>query len=264
MAFQLRIPGSMQLLEQQAKQLLDIDWVEIPAGAFIYGLKEDQREITVETFEITRFPITNVQYQCFIEDGGYDNHCWWVGLIKPTPNDWKQTNLPWDQADLPRRWIDWYEAVAFCRWFSSRQTQVIQLPTEQQWEKATRSRHSHGHLWRNGCQTGFVDIDETSRDEPHNSVEITTVEGLCPRGTSLRYSSKEMACDVWEWCLNTYDKPDDIIIDNRQISRVLRGGFGINSSDDVYNSIRFGHAPDYRIHDLGFRVVRISSISSIH
>jgi hypothetical protein len=45
-----------------------LDWVEIPGGEFIYQNGEKRR---LPTFRMARYPITNAQYQAFIDAGGY-------------------------------------------------------------------------------------------------------------------------------------------------------------------------------------------------
>ena len=62
--------------------LPDIAWVEVPAGAFLYG----ERRKTLPAFRIARYPVTNAQYQTFIDEGGYETDAWWEGLAeRPEP-----------------------------------------------------------------------------------------------------------------------------------------------------------------------------------
>jgi hypothetical protein len=114
--------------------LPEIDWVEIPAGEFLYG--EEILPMETETFYIARYPITNEQYDAFIKAGGYKDEHWWAGLSgrfeKPKEPAWKQSNRP-------RETVSWYEAIAFCRWLSEQVGYEVQLPTELQWERAARS-----------------------------------------------------------------------------------------------------------------------------
>ncbi|HBR96845.1 MAG TPA: hypothetical protein DD979_05650 [Gammaproteobacteria bacterium] len=60
----------------------DIAWVEIPAGEFIYGEGNEQPTLHLDAFEIARYPVTNRQYECFVDDGGYEDEQWWDGLKK--------------------------------------------------------------------------------------------------------------------------------------------------------------------------------------
>jgi formylglycine-generating enzyme required for sulfatase activity len=54
-----------------ARGLPEIHWVEIPEGKYIYqeGWEGETRRLKV--FLMARYPITNAQYQAFIDAGGY-------------------------------------------------------------------------------------------------------------------------------------------------------------------------------------------------
>jgi hypothetical protein len=68
----------------RADGLPDIRWCEVPAGTFIMGSNEyssekPQHKVNVAAFHISRYPVTNAQYQAFVEDGGYTEkwrECW--------------------------------------------------------------------------------------------------------------------------------------------------------------------------------------------
>lgn len=90
----------------------DIAWVEIPGGDFIYQNGETR---TLPRFWIARYPVTNAQYQTFIDDGGYDEPHWWTDLRRPEPQAPR-----WSQPNRPRTDVDWYECVAFTRWLNAR------------------------------------------------------------------------------------------------------------------------------------------------
>ncbi|MFM9887298.1 MAG: DUF4062 domain-containing protein, partial [Burkholderiales bacterium] len=57
--------------------------VEIPAGRYAIGSDEgddDERpvhKVELEKFLLGRFPVTNAEYRCFIEAGGYEDEKWW-------------------------------------------------------------------------------------------------------------------------------------------------------------------------------------------
>ena len=91
--------------------LPDIDWVLIPGGEFVYQQGERR---TLPPFRIARYPVTNVQYQTFIDARGYDDDRWWSGLERPEPEASR-----WPQANRPRTNVNRYEAVAFTRWLSA-------------------------------------------------------------------------------------------------------------------------------------------------
>lgn len=242
-----------QSTERKTKLLPDIDWVKIPAGSFIYGEKEEEQEITLESFEIARYPITNAQYDCFIHDGGYEEERWWVGLEKQRPEE-----PNWRQSNRPRETVSWYEAIAFCRWLSVQTGDEIRLPTEQQWEKAARSSDGREYPWGDGFWASYANTSASSSNSLEN-LKQTTAVGTYPQGASS-YGVEDMSGNIWEWCLNNYDKPDDIDIDSSGDSRVLRGGSWDSVPELVRAPFRSGFSPGYRNLIFGFRVVRVPPI----
>ncbi len=134
----------------------DIVWVHIPAGEFVYGDGDEQTTRFLEAFEIARYPVTNAQYQCFIDDGGYEDEQWWQGLEKP-----EMDQSRWPQGNRPRTNVDWYEATAFTHWLSARLDQAIRLPHEYEWEKAARGEKGLEYPWGNSYQAGNANVNES-------------------------------------------------------------------------------------------------------
>jgi formylglycine-generating enzyme required for sulfatase activity len=81
---------------------------------------------------------------------------------------------------------------------------------------------------------------------------------LYPQGISLT-GALDMSGNVWEWCLNCYEKPENIdaSTDSR---RVVRGGSWFNLQGYARAAYRFSYTPDDRYDSLGFRVVCSSPI----
>jgi len=119
-----------------ATEALNHCTVVIPSGKFIMGEDNNdaderpQREIYLDTFEIDRYEVTNIQYQRFVLEMGYR-----------TPHYWSGTNYPPGQADYPVVGVGWEDANAYCEWVGKR------LPTEAEWEKACRGPDSNIYPW---------------------------------------------------------------------------------------------------------------------
>ncbi len=130
--------------------LPEIDWVDIPGGEFLYGENKESRHLGA--FRIARYPITNAQYQAFIDAGGYREDRWWQGLAEriESPRD-----PSWTEPNRPRETASWYEAVAFCRWLSAQQGAPVRLPTEGQWERAARGTEGREYPWGDGYRPGM-------------------------------------------------------------------------------------------------------------
>ncbi|HRF95210.1 MAG TPA: SUMF1/EgtB/PvdO family nonheme iron enzyme, partial [Aggregatilineales bacterium] len=151
-----------------------IDWVEIPAGEFIY---QQDTKLTLPTYYISRYHITYRQFQAFLEaEDGFADGRWWDGFaekkerfhIQKTPPQqiFRFWNHPYDD-------VCWYDAMAFCRWWSYRlggaydidhvQDWLVRLSTEQEWEKAARGVDGRIFPWGSDFHEGYANFDETDR-----------------------------------------------------------------------------------------------------
>ena len=231
-----------------ARGLPDVDWVEIPGGEFLYGEKKELRESA--TFWIARYPVTNAQYQAFVDASGYRQERWWQGLAKriEAPKD-----PGWREPNRPRERVMWYEAMAFCRWLSEALGYEVRLPKEEEWEKAARGSDGRVYPWGDEYVPGFANVNETLDETGPTYLEQTTAVGLYPQGSSP-YGVLDLAGNVWEWCLNEHRYPEWIDPGGDAV-RVLRGGSWHVSPEFARASFRNRYHPDGRFDRFGFRVV---------
>jgi len=238
--------------------LPDIAWVEIPAGPFIWQDGE-RRELPI--FWMAKYPVTNAQYQCFIDDGGFKDGRWWRDLGRPAPQKPR-----WPQGNRPRTNVDWYEAMAFCRWLTARLALLedsIRLPTELEWEKAARGEQGLAYPWGAEYRPGFANVDET--EEPKKGpwyLKQTTAVGVYPHGRSP-YGVEDMAGTVWEWCLNKRADLDAVAADTNGAARALRGGSWRYRPVDARADLRSGNRPDNRLDHWGFRLLSSVPIDAV-
>jgi formylglycine-generating enzyme required for sulfatase activity len=234
--------------------LPDIAWEEVSGGKFLY--REKRAKISLDPYRVARYPVTNAQFQAFIDDRGYDTDAWWEGLAeRSTPK-----RPHWSYPNHPRETVSWYEAVAFGRWFTARlracgdlaDGQEIRLPTEQEWEVAARGTDGREFPWGK-FQSGHANIDETSGKAGPHYLQQTSAVGIYPSGASP-CGALDMAGNVWEWCLNKYGRPEDTSVGGDD-SRGVRGGSWVASRGGARCAIRFSNPPDVRNGYLGFRLV---------
>ena len=232
--------------------LPDIDWVEVPAGTFLYGENKERRKN--DAFRIARVPITNLQYQAFIDAGGYREARWWAGLEQriesPADPGWKQPNRP-------RESLSWNEAMAYCVWLSDALGLAIRLPTEWEWERAARWTDGRGYPWGDDYRAGYANIDETYAGGP-TWLHQTTAVGIYPHGASPD-GVLDLAGNVWECCLNEYEHPKRIQPGGIE-SRVVRGGSWDLTPHYARAASRYVLDPCYRLDSFGLRVLCVSPI----
>jgi formylglycine-generating enzyme required for sulfatase activity len=154
--------------------------------------------------------------------------------------------------------VDWYEAVAFSRWLAAQLNQPIRLLTEQEWEKAARGTDGREYPWGNGYIKGRANVDESG--EKGEYLAQTTAVGLYPMDNSP-YGVRDMTGNVWEWCLNKYDQPEQIEPDTSGGRRVLRGGSWFLNPEFARAAHRYRDLPDFRGNDRGFRVLLSAPIN---
>ncbi|MES9902609.1 MAG: SUMF1/EgtB/PvdO family nonheme iron enzyme [Sedimenticola sp.] len=236
----------------------DIEWCAIPAGEIVLNNKAGT--FPVERFHIARYPVTNAQFQAFIDAGeGYMNPRWWAALDAEPE---KPATPRWSEANHPRDTVSWYEAMAYCEWLSEQLGYRVNLPTEWQWQQAACSGNpGQNYPWGKKYLSGRANINETvvwDKAGPHN-LDRTTAVGLYPLGNSLQGVS-DLPGNVWEWCLNEYGKPANAQPSGTK-NRVVRGGSWILDSDDARASFRDDlSGPVSRNDLLGFRLSCLSPI----
>ncbi|GEM_PF-870183 len=253
--------------------LPDFDWVFIPAGEFIYRKDERRHE---DAFWITRHPVTYAQFETFVQaEDGWRNPAWWQGLSRD-----ERKRGPGDQGfkywNHPREGVSWYDAIAFSRWLTAKARENprllppdlrekggdfrITLPTEWQWERAARGTDGREYPWEDDYKEGYANVDETWGNQGPYYLQKTSAVGMYPQGASPD-RVLDLSGNVWEWCLNEYDKPDRIQ-ETGAATRVVRGGSWGSNFDDASARARRGYlfGPVDRYGFIGFRVVVVVSV----
>ncbi|MBO0615011.1 SUMF1/EgtB/PvdO family nonheme iron enzyme [Thiothrix fructosivorans] len=213
-----------------AKGLPDIDWVAI------------------DGYKMSRYPVTNAQFQAFVADAGYETDEWWEGLQRSE----SKPDHYWKESNHPVEGVSWYDAMAFCRWLSTATGQEIRLPTEQEWEKAACGTDGREYPWGKDYKTGYANINETYGETGIYNLQKTSAVGIYPQGQSP-YGLMDMSGNVWEWCLNKY-KESQVTLDLSGCVRVVRGGAWYHYTE----SCRFSsdnRPPHDRYYDQGFRLL---------
>jgi formylglycine-generating enzyme required for sulfatase activity len=270
-------------------------------GAKSWDDEKPAHEIVLSEYTIGKYPVTNAEFRCFMEQGGYDPKAkWWsedgrkwrtgawesdLSWIsdEETRRIWKdwlagrpveRRDRPfwwddprWDAANLPVVGITWFEAEAYCNWLSEMTSKNFRLPTEAEWEHAARGAQNFIWAWGNEW-----DAEKANTDEAEKKIGGTSPAGMYPHGASS-YKVHDMIGNVWEWCLDWYDENE---YRNRKSgvqnprgpetgsARVLRGGSWYFNRDDARCSVRYGYGPGSFLNYVGFRLVCSPSFPTLN
>jgi formylglycine-generating enzyme required for sulfatase activity len=170
---------------------------------------------TINPFFISKYPITLAQFNAFTQSGHYYTLDYWEGLpVKPRGHQ-PISQTPDKMTNRPAEWVSWYQAVAFCRWFSSYSGYTIRLPTEWEWQQAASGgRFDFIYPWGKDWNSDFA----SNGDGLGQLVAV----GLYPHGASP-VGAMDMAGNVYEWCLNQYDQVANCDVSGPE-NRVTKGG----------------------------------------
>lgn len=221
----------------------------VPEGTVTVGGEEEDASPTftaeVESFYISKFPVTNEQYEAF--DPGY--------LRSPVS--------PGDRDPVTE--VSWEDAVAYCQWYAEVSGKEIRLPTEIEWEHACRA----------GAEGRFFFGDPEEADE--YMWDADNSDGQMRRLDDKKANEHGlfgMLGGVWEWTGSRFrpypldpesgesladeadDEGSDEVGDEGAPQRVARGGSFRTPRHRISCSDRRPLAPDTKLDDLGFRIVK--------
>ena len=236
--------------------LPDIVWGKpVPAGTYTIGHESEHEDEAIQpavidqAYQLAIYPITQAQFQTFLDAGGDKNGRWWHDLPDDEP---ERLRSPFFTGNnLPRENVSWYQAVAFCRWLSDQLGYEVRLPTDFEWEVA--ARFNDGRAYPYGDQ-----FDENCGSTDENGFDETVAVGLYENGRQPQLDLYDMSGNVWEWCLNKFEDPMFTAVDTSGNRRVLRGGSWGSNQNFARAAFRGDSDPDDRGYLLGFRVCRAS------
>ena len=233
----------------RAPRLQYDDMVLIPGGQFTMGSDRHYPEeapahrVSVDGFWIDLHPVTNAQFQAFVEATGYrtlaeqpadpalypgadpaalapasavfappaspvdltDPYQWWSSV--PGAN-WRHPGGPAtslrNRLDHPVTHLAWADALAYAEWVGK------QIPTEAEWEYAARGGLPGSEFaWGEELTPGGRYMANTWQGEfPHQNLGLDGYAGTSPVGAfpANGYGLHDMIGNVWEWTSDWYSE----------------------------------------------------------
>jgi formylglycine-generating enzyme required for sulfatase activity len=133
------------------KDLLNVDWAEVPGGVLIRGTPADEVDDVVRRhadYVLPRSYFAKEAPRSEVRVGPFAISCTPVSL-----GQWRRfcaetgRAAPDGDPRLPVDNLQWWEAKAFCEWAVAATGEMIRLPTETEWERAARGDDAREYPW---------------------------------------------------------------------------------------------------------------------
>ncbi|MGD9636179.1 MAG: formylglycine-generating enzyme family protein [Pirellulales bacterium] len=262
----------------RAVRHLDEAMALVPAGRVLLGPLAEQATSSSGAFDanpkmlekfmhridalyLDRYVVTNLEYQQFLDAGGYEKLEYWdeealPALLdfvdesgEPGPRFWVEGRFHVGDERRPVVGVSWYEASAYARWVGKR------LPTDAEWTKAgawpvesapgriAQRRYPWGesfdirraNLWGSHSK-GPVEVDEYGDGE--------SVGGI-----------HQLVGNVWEWSASPLAASAEPTLHVPETFKSVRGGaFDTYFENHATCHYQSGEHPLARRHNIGFRL----------
>ena len=187
---------------------VSLEMVLIPGGTFLMGSpatekgrrdnESPQHQVTVDTFFIGRFPVTQAQWKAVAALPQININ------LNPNPSHFKGKNRPVER-------VSWNEAQEFCARLAKKTGKIYRLPSEAEWEYGCRAGTTTPFHFGETITTDLANYggNDTYASEPKGNYhgQTTEVEIFPPNAFGLY----DMHGNVSEWCAdpshNNYDGP---------------------------------------------------------
>ncbi len=257
------------VMERLDEQMALVPHGEVVLKASRYDESDDDRDapvpervVHVEALFLDRYPVTNKQYQAFVNAGGYEQISLWDPSVWPAildfvdatghsgPRYWKNGTFLPGQGDHPVVGVCWYEACAYARWVGKR------LPSDPEWVKAGAwpvavpggKPLQRKHPWGDTMNRSLANLWTTglghtvSVHEMHNG---GTVGGIY-----------QLVGNVWEWTTSNFGAWDPAmrrLESPTQMKSVRGGAFDTYFETQANCQFQSGDCPMARKRNVGFR-----------
>ena len=219
-----------------------------------------QVDVEVQPLYLAILPVTNAEYQFFVDDNAYENldlcpEEIWPYLIEfhdlhgtLAPRYWREGRYDQRRANHPVTGVSWYEAAGYAAWAGMR------LPTEAEWQMAASWRiKSSADLLR---RFPWGDAMDCTRCNIWNSgVGATVPVDEYPTGAAPNNVS-QLIGNVWEWVgteFNILADDHSPIVGEMPMMGVRGAAFDTYFESQASSTFRTGQIALGRTHNTGFR-----------
>ena len=211
--------------------------------------------VWIDEFLLAPFQVTNTLYSCFLRE-----------TASPPPPFW--SDPAFNHPDQPVVGVSWFEATAYCDWLSAVSGKHFRLPTEAEWERASRAGHEEEvalYPWGNDpphSLPGYADRCAGSWSTGPEPVD---------RASPNPYGLYNICDNVHEWCSDWFASDYYAVSSDHNprgpetgVRRTSRGGSWRHHVKMSRCAARSSIPPSFQYADYGFRVACDSAVLSEH
>lgn len=224
-------------------------FVLVKGGTFYSGDKvtmPDRPLVRVDDFEMLDHPLTNLEYQAFVDATGY-----------PAPLHWRNGRIPAGKEEYPLLFVNRFDVDAYLRWLSNVDGKVYRLPTTMEFEYAARGGQDAKYPWGDADPAGRANFDEAGTRRFDRWQEYVKPARW---GKPNNYGLYGMAGNVWHLTVNLLDPVTTPykyrILDVPTLEGSIMGGSWARNSE----FLRCGNVSEMssgvKRPDVGFRPIR--------
>lgn len=217
----------------------------IPAGTTPFGSPASepgrgsdepvQADVRIERpFAIGVYEVTIAEWNGCVRD----NACAKLG-------NWAKEN---PNPLIPATDISYEDAQAFLAWLTVKSGRTYRLPTEAEWEYASRGGAPTAFPWGDDIAPSQANYDHTARYRGSDTAPYRGYPESVNAYPANALGLNQMQGNVWEWTSGCTDQSCRM--------RVIRGGSFESAPDALRSANRFTVPPTKRRQDAGLRVVR--------
>lgn len=245
-----------------------IEFVWIPGGCFQMGSPKTEKghdedeepihEVCVDGFWMSKYEITNAQYQQF-----NPRH-------RPKPFEGRSL----DSSRQPVVYVSWIDANSYAAWLTQKHAgkRGYRLPSEAEWEYAARAGSTTSRFWGDDPNQAYQFANVA--DKQYRSISLFDSTHKCDDGYAVsapigqykpnQFGLHDMLGNVWEWCEdwhhdNAYQhhEKQNPLFSKDTGTKVLRGGSWRYGPKIVRCAQRAANKPTDRQANIGFRLVML-------
>lgn len=219
-------------------------------GPFIQGSRggpaneTPRHEVDVKPFGIAKFPVTFSEWQKCYDDEA----------CKMMPDD-----RGWGRKDRPIINVSWDDTQDYVKWLSEKTGKEYRLPTESEWEYATRAGTTSRYWWGKDIELGKNANCKNCGEDDTEPMTVSVSE-YDPNDFGLH----DTLGNVAEWVEDCWHSSYKGAPTNGSAwlkggncdQRVLKGGYYGSDSDAIRSASRARYDKDVRYSGNGFRVAR--------